>query len=142
MAMAVGGSGRGGTMMNLNVTPLIDVLLVLLIIFMIITPMTPEGLPALIPQPPPPHQVPQVNERTVVISVDKNGSIFINQEPVAESQLRDRLLKIFSTRAERVLFVEGAPNLDFDQVAGVIDIARGAGIDHIGLLTKQIENAG
>ncbi len=140
MAMTTGaGSGPMG---NINITPLIDVLLVLLIIFMIITPMTPEGLPALIPQPPPPHETPQVKERTVVISVDKNGSISINQEPVAESQLRDRLLKIFSARAERVVFVEGAPNLDFDQVAGVIDIARGAGVDHIGLLTGKIRNAG
>jgi biopolymer transport protein TolR len=140
MAMTAG--ARGGLMSNINMTPMIDVLLVLLIIFMIITPMTPEGLPAEIPQPPPPHESPQVNERTVVISVHKNGSLSINQEPVAESSLQQRLIQIFSTRAERVVFVEGAPSLDYYQVARVIDIARGAGVTHVGLLAKQVQNAG
>jgi biopolymer transport protein ExbD len=126
----------------MNVTPMIDVLLVLVIIFMIITPMTPEGLPAAIPQPPPPHESSLVNERTVVLSVHKDGSLWINQEPVSPADLKQRLIQIFSTRAERVLFVEGAPSLDFDQVASVIDIARGAGVNHVGLLTGQIQNAG
>jgi len=129
-------------MSNINITPMIDVLLVLLIIFMIITPMTPVGLPTEIPLPPPPHESPQVNERSVVISVHKNGSLSINQQPVAESNLQQRLMQIFSTRAERVVFVEAAPSLDFYQVARVIDIARGAGIDNVGLLTTQIQNAG
>ncbi len=138
MAMVVGGP-KGGPMSSINITPMVDVLLVLLIIFMIITPVTPKGLQALIPQPPQ-DQKQQSDERAVVLEVNADGSVAINQQPVAIDQLKDRLTEIFKTRAERVVFVKGDPKLDFSAVARVIDIAQGAGIDHIGLMTAKTEN--
>jgi len=127
----------------MNVTPLIDVLLVLLIIFMVITPLTPKGLEALVPQPPPPHQPETQTDRTVVVQVLlDNGKVKlkINQEDVALENLQQRLIDIFKTRAERVMFVKGDPEVEFQNVAQVIDIAKGTNvIDRIGLITAKIE---
>jgi biopolymer transport protein TolR len=138
MGMAVGGSG--GPKADINMTPMIDVLLVLIIIFMVITPLTPKGLEALVPQPPPPNAKPnQSDQRTVVIVIDKDHKMDINGEPTSEERLGDRLEQIFKTRAERVVFVKGDPSLDFMWVAKAIDIAHGAGIDKVGLMTAKVE---
>ena len=138
MGMAVGGSG--GPKADINMTPMIDVLLVLIIIFMVITPLTPKGLEALVPQPPPPNQKPNLSDqRTVVIVVDDKHNYSINNEPQPEDKLGDRLQEIFKTRAERVVFVKGDPGLDFMWVAKAIDIAHGAGIDKVGLMTAKSE---
>jgi len=142
MGMTAGG-GKGGASAVINVTPLIDVLLVLLIIFMVITPLTPKGLEALVPQPPKDkQQQPQSNDRTIVIQVLKNGNTVaykINQDDVAKAELESKLTNIFAARAERVMFVKGDEDLNFADVAEVIDMGHGAGVDHIGLITPKIE---
>src|SRR6516164_8236610 len=139
MGMAVGGPG-GGPKADINMTPMIDVLLVLIIIFMVITPLTPKGLEALVPQPPPPNQKPnESDQRTVVIVIDKNHQMMINQESTDEKNLGSRLSEIFKTRAERVVFIKGDPSLEFQWVSKAIDIAHGAGIDKVGLMTAKVE---
>jgi biopolymer transport protein TolR len=142
--MAMGsGSGPGGLNADINVTPLIDVLLVLLIIFMVIVPVTPKGLDALVPQPPKNPQQQQPNDRTIVVSIlaARSGepSYKINQDDVAKTDLRTRLDAIYSSRAEKVMFIKGDPDLNFTSVAEVVDMAHGVGVDHIGLITPKIE---
>ncbi len=139
MAMAVGGS-KGGPRCDINMTPMIDILLVLLIIFMVITPLTPHGLEALAPEPPDKkNQPPPDQDRTVVIVIDKDKKMHINNEDTDMDKLGPRLEQIFKTRAERVVFVKGDPDLEYQTVAQAIDIAKGAQMDKVGLMTPKVE---
>lgn len=135
----------GGQNADINVTPLIDVLLVLLIIFMVITPLTPKGLDALVPQPPPPNQPKTTTpDRTIVVQLIDKGAgndpgVKINNEDATWDNLQERLTDIFKTRAEKVMFVKGDDNVPFANVANVIDLAHAAGVDKVGLITAKIE---
>jgi biopolymer transport protein TolR len=139
MGMSVGGSK--GALSEPNIVPLIDVLLVLIIIFMVITPTTPQGLDALVPQPTPPNQKPDQDllSKTIVVQVTTNGKVLINQDQVSWDDLGPRLEGIFKERAEKVAFVKGDDSVEFAQVARAIDIMRGSGIDSVGLITAKIE---
>ena len=141
--MQVGGGGSLRS--DINVTPLVDVVLVLLIIFMVITPLTPRGLDALVPQPPKDKQKQQEpNDRTIVVSVVQGApgqrpTLKINQDDVSWNDLQTRLTDIFKTRAERIMFVRGDDEVAFSDVAQVIDIAHASGVDKVGLMTAKIE---
>jgi|SRR5450432_4050484 biopolymer transport protein TolR len=143
MSMATGGKS-GGQSCEMNVTPLIDVLLVLLIIFMVITPVIPKGLDALVPQPPPKDQQAPPPDRTIVVQVVDKGpgqdpGVKINQDDVTWDTLQGKLTDIFKTRAEKVMFVKGDDDIPFADVANVIDIAHASGVDKVGLITAKIE---
>ncbi|MFP5210805.1 MAG: ExbD/TolR family protein [Acidobacteriota bacterium] len=142
MAMSMGSAG--GSMAEINVTPMIDILLVLLIIFMVIVPTTPLGLDALVPQPPKnPQKQQQPNDRTIVVQVlyrpGAPPAYKINETDVAHAELLAKLTAIYANRAERVMFVKGDDNVNFASIADVIDIGRAANVDHIGLMTPKVQ---
>jgi biopolymer transport protein ExbD len=123
-----------------NVVPLIDILLVLIIIFMVITPLTPKGLDTLVPQPSPNQQQNQeLENKTVVVQVLKGDKLKINNEDATWETLGPRIEQVFKDRAEKVAFVKGDSDVLFMSVARAIDIMRGAGIDKVGLITAKLE---
>jgi biopolymer transport protein TolR len=142
--MGMGAGPSGGAVSEINVTPLIDVLLVLLIIFMVIVPVTPKGLDTLVPQPPKNKTNDVPNDRTIVVQVLSNGagapSYKINQDDFNKTAIEPKLVEIFSARQEKVMFVKGDKDLDFSKIAEVIDFGHQAGVDNIGLITPRVES--
>jgi biopolymer transport protein ExbD len=140
MAMT-SGSDSHGLSSEINVTPLIDVLLVLLILFMVIVPMAPKGQGALLPRPPK-HLTNDGVENTIVVSVvhavGNSLEYKINQDVISKDALSVRLVAIYANRAERVMFIKGDDDVSFSQVAEVIDMGHSAGVDHVALLTPRV----
>jgi biopolymer transport protein TolR len=137
MGMTVG-SGKG-SMSEPNIVPLVDVLLALVIIFIVITPSTPQGLRALVPQSA--TDSPRAGRPLdkIVVQVSADGKVKINQDDVSWDGLGTRLEDIFKQRAEKVAFVKGDDSAEFVPVARAIDLMRGSGIDGVGLITSKIE---
>lgn len=139
MAMAAGNSQA-----NINVTPLIDVLLVLLIIFMVIQPNVVRGLDTLVPQPPKdknPDAKP--DERTIVVQVLPGAggaaTYMINSTQFAKQDIEPKLVSIFETRNDKIMFIKGDKDMDFGKVVEVIDFGHQAGVDNIGIITPRVE---
>ncbi len=141
MSMSTG--TQGGAVSEINVTPLIDVLLVLLIIFMVIVPITPKGLETQVPQPPKNKTQDQPNERNIVVQVLSNGAgapaYKINDTSFNKSEIQPKLEEIYAARQEKVMFVQGDKDLDFSKIAEVIDFGHQAGVDTIALITPRMQ---
>jgi biopolymer transport protein ExbD len=141
--MAFSTGAGGGLSSDINVTPMIDILLVLLIIFMAITPVSPKGLEALVPQPPKTNQPQKENDTAIVLVIQHTPTgqpaYKINETDVQKADIAGRLQTIFASRATKVMFIKADKDLDFGPVANGIDIAKGAGVDHVGLITPKIE---
>ena len=136
MSMNVG-SGKG-SMSDINITPYIDILLVLLIIFMVITPVRQMDLDVKVPQQPETNEPVTVDSNVIVVSIGESAQIAINQEQVSIANLGRELQKIYSARSNKNMFVSASPRLPYGDVVRIIDIAKGAGVGEIGLITEEI----
>ena len=138
MGMAVG--GKKGPKSDINITPYIDILLVLLIIFMVITPVRQMDLDVKVPQQVNPEDQKnlQVDPSVIVVSIGESMQIAINNENTSISQLGPKLQEIYSARANKNMFVSASPKLPYGDVVRIIDIAKGAGVGDVGLLIEEI----
>jgi len=139
MGMNAAAPNKENSISEMNVVPLIDILLVLLIIFMVIGPSIPRGLETEIPQPNPASRV-LPPDTSIVVQVARNGKLKINGEDTNWDTLGPRVEQVFKDRANKVAFVKGDSNVLFMDVARAIDIIRGSGIDKVGLLTDPIKD--
>jgi biopolymer transport protein ExbD len=139
MAMSTGGGG--GFNAEPNVTPMIDVLLVLLIIFMMIVPMARKAIDLQLPDPTPSNAPANANPDQIVLEVQKDGSYLINKQPVpaGPQALDGELHKVFDNRPDKIMFVKGDPAVKYQQVIQAMDVARGAGVKVIGITPKQTQ---
>ena len=134
MAMNVGGRSQA----TINVTPMIDVLLVLLIIFMVVVNSDAVGLDARVPEKP--KDSGDVNLQDIVILVHGDATVSLNQEVVQDADLESRLTRVFQTRGDHLIFIGAEPELDFERIVHVIDVARGVGLDRIAMLPRHPSN--
>ena len=132
MAMAMGGR-KGGGISEINMTPMIDVLLVLLIIFMVVQQGLQRGLSVQVP-PPADGAAPPSPDGTLVLEVEPGGRYLLNRQPVAAARLQETLAGVFAERTRTVLFVKGAETIAFGDVVGAVDAGRAAGVQVVGLV--------
>ena len=136
MSMATGG-GSSNLTNDINVTPMIDVLLVLLIIFMMIVPMSRKAIDLQLPDPEPAQQASSAPTTQIVLQVQKDGSYLINKEAVTKDRLPARLKEIYDPRPDKIIFVKGDPSVKYQDVIVAMDVARGAGVKVIGVAPKD-----
>ena len=135
MAMGVGGK-KGGPQSDINMTPMIDVLLVLLIIFMVVQQGLQRGVAVQVPPVKKEKQEVAQNIDQIVLDIRPGPEYFLNQEPITQQNLQARIQQVFAPRPRKVIFVKGAENLNYGQVIYAIDATRAAGVEVVGLVPR------
>ena len=135
MGMRIGGRERGG-ISEMNVTPMIDVLLVLLVIFMVMQQGLQRGIVLQVP-PPADAEVPPPRPEGLVLEVEPGGRYLLNRQPVEAGRLEETLARVFAERQRKVLFVKGAESLPYGEVIAAVDASRQAGVQVVGLVPRR-----
>ena len=139
MAMDLGGA-KGGVKADINVTPLVDVMLVLLIIMMLVAPMLQQGVAVKLPTATNTTDKPETQEQTV-LAVSKDGSFFLNAKPVVEQDLTNKLNEILENKKEKIVLIKADEEAAYSAVMAAMDQLRNAGVEDIGLITERKKGA-
>ena len=134
--MAFGGSTGAGVRSDINITPLVDVVLVLLIIFMVATPMLIKDLDLTVPEKADVQVATPTTANQVVVSVTKEGQVEINREPIVESQFGEKIHDLMTARSEKLVFFDVDDDAIYGDAMHLMDVARGAGAKTLGIMTK------
>jgi biopolymer transport protein TolR len=134
MAMNLGGSG--GIKSDINVTPLVDVMLVLLIIMMIVAPLLQQGVPVTLPQANNSSEKPETQDQTVV-TIDRNKDVYLNAKPVPTGQLENRIKEILEDKSDKIVIIKADVEAPYSAVMDTMDELRKAGIEDMGLITDK-----
>jgi len=137
--MAMGGGGTSGLTNDINVTPMIDVLLVLLIIFMMVIPMSRKAVDLQLPDPTPDNSSSGPPPSQIVLEVLPGNTFKINSQPVAKAELAKKLKEIYDPRPDKIIFVKGDPTVKYQDVIAAMDIARGSGVKVIAATPKDVK---
>jgi len=140
MAMDLGGA-KGGVKSDINVTPLVDVMLVLLIIMMIVTPMLQQGVAVRLPQATNTTDKPETQEQTVV-AIGANKSVYLNAKPVRQEELATKINELLENKKEKIVLIKADEDVEYGAVMSAMDQLRQAGIEDIGLITERKKSAG
>jgi biopolymer transport protein TolR len=137
--MAMSGGGSAGLTNDINVTPMIDVLLVLLIIFMMVIPMSRKAIDLQLPDPTPDNTPSGPPPSQIVLEVLPGNTFKINTQPVAKADLARRLKEIYDPRPDKIIFIKGDPTVKYSDVISAMDVARGAGVKIIATTPKDVK---
>ena len=135
--MAMSGIGKKGVRSEINITPYIDILLVLLVIFMVSTPLKQYDLPVRVPQPAPPKQEKEIKSDAIIVDIDSDHSIKINMTPVTMEDLGSTIFRIYSARPNKNMWVRGDSKLAYGEVFKVMEIAKHSGAGEIAMLVRE-----
>jgi biopolymer transport protein ExbD/biopolymer transport protein TolR len=140
MAMSSGTGSSGGSIADINVTPMVDIMLVLLIIFMVVTPLLQKGVSVDLAKTKNPREMREADrEDAITVAVTRDGKIFLNADQLPKDRVGEKIKDLLAAKVDKTVYVRSDRRAKYGEVVDVVDIVRASGVDTLGLLTEKVE---